>query len=375
MESTPLPQPGDFCAAYGLCTPGFYNPVGEPSFQAPIIGPPLLPAPTPQPTPHPEAPPLLQREPPKSAPQQPDALPAVTVSATPLAAAAAYDPYGVSTAVPTEESAFARLIQGTFKPKLGSLFEDLLNKPQLSTFEQLLQKPLKLTDPALLRTPPVSVFETYGNVLLGRLLSSLSAGLGLFLYTSEAGVADEPARVAAFLADYGVPPIPPAALTQPSDSGLPVAPLGSAGDVTPLPEVTVTAPRTPLALPLAQFLPGGAYLPGVNALPSVAPLVQPKPRAAPQPARLPAPLQQPFLEAQTFPAPRLGNLGKPEVSPKFAPSPQDLTALSRATCSCTQPKEQKKKKKRKPRNVCYRGVYEDRANGLVKLRKERIPCR
>lgn len=377
VSNTPLPPlpPFDPCA-YGLCTPGFYNPVGEPSFPTPVLTGPLLPAPLAQPTPRPGPTPPVREvgQPPTPAPPPTDALPPVTVSAAPLAALGAFDPYGVTSTVASEESAFAQLIRGDFVPKLTSTFEELLAKKPLTTFEQLLQKPLKLFDP--FAPPPVNPITAYTETLLSRLLGSISAGLGLLLYTSEAGVADEPQRVAAFLTAAGIPAVPGLPTTAapgPSDTGLPVAPLGSGAETAPLPEVTVSAPRAPAALPLAQFLPGSSYSLGNLPLPEVAPLAVPNPRAAPQPARQPKPLQQPFplTLPQPQPKPRLGVLASPEAMP----TPAEIAQLSRATCSCTQPKDQKKKKKRKPRNVCYRGVYEDRANGLVKLKRERIPCR
>lgn len=61
----------------------------------------------------------------------------------------------------------------------------------------------------------------------------------------------------------------------------------------------------------------------------------------------------------------------PEPTPLTDPLPD----LSGAQCQCTDTKPNKNKKKRKSRDVCYRGVYEDRKNGLVKLRRERITCR
>jgi len=43
-------------------------------------------------------------------------------------------------------------------------------------------------------------------------------------------------------------------------------------------------------------------------------------------------------------------------------------------CSCSEKKEKKKKNKRKDRSVCYRGTYVEKARGLLKTRRERVPC-
>lgn len=47
------------------------------------------------------------------------------------------------------------------------------------------------------------------------------------------------------------------------------------------------------------------------------------------------------------------------------------TRTKTAQCDC----KKKPSKKKQPRNVCYRGTYTERANGLTKLKKEKIPCR
>lgn len=57
-----------------------------------------------------------------------------------------------------------------------------------------------------------------------------------------------------------------------------------------------------------------------------------------------------------------GNFGEPPP-----PVKQDQ-------CSCSEKKEKKKKSKRKPRTVCYRGTYVEKASGLSKTRREQVPC-
>jgi hypothetical protein len=39
-------------------------------------------------------------------------------------------------------------------------------------------------------------------------------------------------------------------------------------------------------------------------------------------------------------------------------------------CSC----KKKKPKPKKPRTVCYKGSYQEKAKGLLKFRREQIPC-
>lgn len=68
-----------------------------------------------------------------------------------------------------------------------------------------------------------------------------------------------------------------------------------------------------------------------------------------------------------------GPLGSPLTSPRPLPFPGAVQSPSpRRDCDCSQPK--KKRKKRKPRDICYRGTYVEKRNGLSKRRRERIPC-
>jgi hypothetical protein len=63
------------------------------------------------------------------------------------------------------------------------------------------------------------------------------------------------------------------------------------------------------------------------------------------------------------------------AAPGASLATEPLADLSAMQCDCTTTDQKQRKKKRKPRNICYRGVYEDRRNGLVKLKRERITCR
>jgi hypothetical protein len=56
--------------------------------------------------------------------------------------------------------------------------------------------------------------------------------------------------------------------------------------------------------------------------------------------------------------------------------PEEATQPTSVDCQATKTgQKNKKQQKKKKRSICYRGVYEERASGLLKFRKERIPCR
>lgn len=63
----------------------------------------------------------------------------------------------------------------------------------------------------------------------------------------------------------------------------------------------------------------------------------------------------------------------PELEPiltEFGPNPVRPTA---DTCQCDK-KPKQKKKKREPRTVCYKGTYQQRANGTIFRPTEEVPC-
>lgn len=173
-------------------------------------------------------------------------------------------------------------------------------------------------------------------------------------------------------------------------------PLGPFGQ----PEVGVTAPRPPAAPVLDPFSPPwSTFQPGPG---SPGAFQFPEPTPFPQPGDLggePVPLLQlppPLPIASPFPVPTLDplSLGSPAGS-AFPPpvtveipgqnpfqdpgtrspltpfQPPGVDSPSkRKRCDCPKPK----RRKRKPRTECYRGTYIERANGLTKFRKEKIPC-
>jgi hypothetical protein len=73
------------------------------------------------------------------------------------------------------------------------------------------------------------------------------------------------------------------------------------------------------------------------------------------------PFRDPLRDLTTFEAPRV------QLRPELLPQPS--TRIK--DCRCPKPKP---KRKKQPRTVCYRGSYRERAKGLIKRRRERIPC-
>lgn len=168
----------------------------------------------------------------------------------------------------------------------------------------------------------------------------------------------------------------------PSDSPLP----GLAPELLP-------APSTPGRAPTRQPRP---TVPGVETRPRTQPgrRVAPAPEISPFPWALPLPgptvVPAPDVFAPPVAAPRTPAAPAPYVPPwadvpdptirtpwldptldpdgRFAPPRADADR-----CNCA-PEKKDRKKKRKPRNICFRGTYTEKSNGLIKRRKEQIPC-
>jgi hypothetical protein len=109
-----------------------------------------------------------------------------------------------------------------------------------------------------------------------------------------------------------------------------------------------------------------AYSPATAELAQVGRITGLRPRVAP-----------PYL-VPGQPIPGLGFGTGAQPGPGTEPKPEEATQPSTTDCQavCTQQKDkQKQKKQKKTRNVCYRGVYYERKSGLLKFKRERIPCR
>lgn len=136
--------------------------------------------------------------------------------------------------------------------------------------------------------------------------------------------------------------------------------------VDPTP-VEVTAPR-----PSSPKSPDTTYLfdipnPFNPSLPGFASFGAPgratRPSSPTLPGQVPNPLPTPSNPGYQ------GPLTRPNAPGVSSPSTRDNG------CDCGGGKQGKKRKPKKPRDVCYRGTYEELRSGLLKFRKEKIPCR
>lgn len=137
----------------------------------------------------------------------------------------------------------------------------------------------------------------------------------------------------------------------------------------PLTPVKVTArrlPRVPAPRSTRQPL-------WMRALPYVVPLLtqrlQPQPKfrlTVSNPAG--APLPQPQPQPQPRPQPQ------PQPLPGLASYSNYGGFVGTSSSSCECPPKRKRKPKSK-RTICYSGTYSDKANGLRKTKKRKIPCK
>lgn len=202
------------------------------------------------------------------------------------------------------------------------------------------------------------------------------------------------------------PPLPDRRTGRDPDTLGNPAPVGDvlpAYDVGGLPEVVVTG-RAPRVFPSPALWFSPDPIPGMGLDPF--PLEDPRGEPAPEPSvsRRPDPVAQPIpwetpfdeplprAEPAPAPAPRarppvvapptvlpIGPYGGEPLAPALMPSPELATppVFSRPPadpCNCQESKP-KKKRKKKPRSVCYRGTYTERATGLQKRRRERVDCK
>ena len=154
--------------------------------------------------------------------------------------------------------------------------------------------------------------------------------------------------------------------------------------------ITVSGTR-PSALATPFVVPGFAAAPGVFLSPGVFPASGVSPRAGTRTglstpsipstglgfARGLAPNTLPRTAPGLLPGLR-GGVQTAVLSPTLAGPTSGERGAPASASDCGAPgksKDQKQKKKRNPRNVCYRGVYYERKNGLTKFRREQIPCR
>jgi len=136
------------------------------------------------------------------------------------------------------------------------------------------------------------------------------------------------------------------------------------------PGVRASPGPRPKPAPLPSPVGAPFNAPQLNPLPQPLPLpgVDPAPAPAPEPVRAPAP--KPTLPSPLIGAPREPLTGVGTLELPF-PQPVPVEDLEKC-CPCKKPK--KKEKDRKPRQVCYKGSYRDKAIGLTKTPREQIPC-
>lgn len=152
----------------------------------------------------------------------------------------------------------------------------------------------------------------------------------------------------------------------------------------PVAEPAPTTTPYPLAPPLADPFadPFGNPFSEPEPLPESRPA--PDRPAGPNPASPPVPVAPgtpfdplPFMPGEpvrfTPPQPNLPT-ADPLADPFFTAFPQPNAELDPEEDPCDCKKKKEKKKKRKPRDVCYRGTYRQRAKGISYSRVEQIPC-
>jgi len=151
------------------------------------------------------------------------------------------------------------------------------------------------------------------------------------------------------------------------------------------PEVVVPGRRPPVAEPLTPRMPDL-----LNPSPLVDPvLFAPPSSSTPSPTTdldlftlapplpLPSPTTNP-APTTALPSPELWTLAPPLPGWDLSPEPtgpripNTPTSTPNRNCDCSP--QQKKKRKKKAREVCYRGEYVERRNGLTKYRKRKIAC-
>lgn len=294
----------------------------------------------------------------------------------------------------------------------GSVFDELLRRPVGGgtgkyLLEDLLRRPVgsgagkEILDD-LLRRPVGSGRAGYAVAAAGSLAAILARASGLLavLYPRPAGAGSD--RRDEFPND-APNPVTDAVKGPPRRGGprtrtrrprrrLPVLP-----GTLPRPQVPSVEPARPRSEPRPYLPPIEASEPQPVSAPQ--PLPAPSPTAAPLRIRLPsiASLAVPLaLAAPLFLSSPRGNRARPlsgrvpgttidrinrirepigltAFQPGALSSPLTSSSSGDENCKCTKPT--KRKKPRKARSVCYRGTYIERANGLTKLKREKIPCR
>lgn len=137
----------------------------------------------------------------------------------------------------------------------------------------------------------------------------------------------------------------------------------------PLPAVS---PRpSPIVSPVVSPFPlVGDPLSEPIYAPVTSPTVQPFPRVS-TPRPISTPVRAPRLPSPFETFPPVSFLTRPKTRPVPFPG---LGAPPKQADPCNCVKQKKPRKQRQPRDVCWRGTYVELRNGLIKHRKEKVPC-
>lgn len=169
---------------------------------------------------------------------------------------------------------------------------------------------------------------------------------------------------------------------------------GSGTRPAPAPKPSaVLRPATPVPETVVSQVPGSVVQPGGQRAPGPAAPSQPSGQRAPAPAprgdRTPAPQPgpawnvqgsiDPFASLRKSPATRvmIERATRTATGKRPKEKPYALTAAQGpgGQCECPPGKQRKPKRRKQPRSVCYAGTYTERARGLAKRRRRRVPCR
>jgi len=150
------------------------------------------------------------------------------------------------------------------------------------------------------------------------------------------------------------------------------------------PTVVVIRERAPV-VPKVEDPTAGLYVPVIwqRPLPVPAPLPAPAPVVSPwlKYGQLLAPFAAPLLSSLTQPGKGAARRRDPLTINTAAPLSSTSSYVfgggyagtpGTNTCECKSPKKRGKKRKR---TVCYSGTYTEKASGLRKLKKRKVPCK
>lgn len=149
------------------------------------------------------------------------------------------------------------------------------------------------------------------------------------------------------------------------------------------------SPNVPMPVPTPQPAPAPGRSSPVpvprrdpGTAPGTSPVGRPGPRPRPSPVPVTPPVPGPSWWPLPFAPPRLNPDKLSWAPPGTGLTPNNPPGVGYAEVPQPQPepcretaRQRKRKRKRKLRTECYRGTYTETATGLLKRKKEKIPCR